>query len=116
MFKVQKITSYPLQKKTLNLPDGSQVRITLAFIPMQLCWVIKELTYKDFTLNSYTVVTGLNILRQFRNIIPFGIAVKCKENRDPVFVEDFQSEKAEMFLLSKEECQQVEDFLSGKVQ
>lgn len=107
------MTEYPLQKKTLSLPDGNQVELTFYFIDMQKCWVIKELLYNDLIINNITLVTNPNILREFKNILPFGLLVSCAEGRDPQFIGDFSSDACEIFILSKEECLMYEEFLSA---
>lgn len=113
MFYVQDITNYPTQNKVMNLADGSQITITMAFVPMQKSWVIRYLEYGDFIVRNVKMVKNPNILRQFKNIIPFGIAIDSTQDRDPMFVEDFSTQTFSMFILSREEVQAYEDFLSG---
>lgn len=113
MFKIQPIEDYPLQTKVLSLPDGSQVTMTLYFIEMQRSWFIRVLTYADFEANYIKVVNSPNLLRQFRNIIPFGLACNSQDNRDPMFRRDFLTDACSLFLLSESEVQAYEDYLSG---
>lgn len=113
MFKMQRINDYPLQRKTFNLPDGDLIDVTLYFMPMQKMWVFREITFNDITIRNVKIVTGLNILRQFKNIIPFGIACESTEGRDPQFSRDFLEGKNTLYILSAAETQQVEDFLSA---
>lgn len=113
MFYVQDISDYPTQNKTLNLPDGSQIKITVAFVPMQKSWVIRYLEYGNFVVRNLKIVKNPNILRQFKNIIPFGLAIDSTQDRDPMFVQDFLERTFSMYLLSREEVQQFEDYLSG---
>ena len=113
MYKISNITEYPLQKKTLSLPDGNQVEITLYFIDLQKCWVIKELVYNEIIIRNMTIVNNPNILREFKNILPFGLLVSCAEGRDPQFINDFSESACEMFILSKEEVESYEEFLSA---
>lgn len=114
MFYIQQITNYPLQNKTLNLSDGSFVEITLKFVPQQKAWFIDSLVYGEKTINNIKVVTNPNILRQFKNILPFGIACTSTEGRDPQFAEDFMEQKCSLYLLSRDELARYEEFLSGQ--
>lgn len=113
MFLIQNISDYPTQSKTLNLPDGSLINITISFVPMQKSWVFRKIEYGDFVVHNVKIVKSPNILRQFKNIIPFGIACDSLENRDPYFVQDFSSRAFSLYLLSREEVQAFEDVLSG---
>lgn len=113
MFYIQQITNYPLQTKMLNLPDGSLITITLEFVPLQKSWFIRQLVYGSTTINSIKIVNNPNILRQFKNILPFGIACTSTSNRDPMFSEDFQSGDCSLYLISRDEITQFEEFLSA---
>ena len=113
MFKIQNITNYPYQSKSLVLPDGTRVEIDMQFFPLRKCWVINRLSYQDFLLYSHKIVAGVNIIRQFKNRIPFGLACYSPTKRDPQFAEDFSEGDLELFILTQEEVQQYEDSLSG---
>lgn len=113
MFQIQNITSYAHQGKSLVLPDGTRVEIDIQFFPLRKCWVIKRLAYQDFILQSYKLVAGTNLLRQFKNIIPFGLAVFSPEGRDPQFEQDFSEGTHKVFILTQEEVELYEDKLSG---
>lgn len=114
MFRIQNITSYPYQGKSLVLPDGTRVEIDIQFFPLRKCWVIKRLSYQDFLLHSYKIVNGTNILRQFKNILPFGLACYDPSGRDPQFLEDFTEQGSHrLFILTQDEVQRYEDRLSG---
>jgi hypothetical protein len=107
MFKIEQITSDPYQKQTLVLTDKTKVKLTLYYMPMQYGWFIKELVYESFTLNNYRVCNSLNLLHQFRNKLPFGLACISNQNREPMFVQDFSSGFSNLYLLTSDEVEQV---------
>lgn len=113
MFKMQRINEYPLQRKTFNLPDGDLIEVTLYFMPMQKMWVFREIIYNEIIIRNVKIVSSVNILRQFKNIIPFGIACDSTEGRDPQFSRDFLEGKNTLYILSQAETQQIEDYLSA---
>lgn len=113
MFKIQNITTYGYQGKSLVLPDGTRIEIDIQFVELRKCWVIKRLAYQDFLLHSHKIVNGTNILRQFKNILPFGLACYSPSGRDPQFLEDFSEGDHQLFILTQDEVQQYEDRLSG---
>lgn len=114
MFAIQNITSYPYQSKALVLPDGTRIEIDIQFFPLRKCWVIKRLSYQDFLLHSFKLVNATNLLRQFKNILPFGLACYSPDGRDPQFAEDFTFDgNHSLYILTQDEVQQYEDKLSG---
>lgn len=114
MYRIQKISNYPRQTKTYNLPDGDRVTFTIYFVPMQKSWYITDLTVGDTVLTNIKVVANPNILRAWKNTLGFGMACYSTEGRDPQFVDDFAEGKNTLFILSHDEVQQYEDFLSGR--
>jgi len=113
VYRIQQISDYPLQTKRITLPSGLQVVLTFYFIPMQKTWVIRKLVYDTIEINNIKIVTNPNILRDQKNILPFGISCQCEEDRDPQFPEDFQSDACKLYLLSPEEVESYEAYLSG---
>jgi hypothetical protein len=113
MKQIQQITDYPLQKQTISLPDGTTFQITLYFVTRQQGWFVKELSYGSFVLNNIRVVCTPNMLHQFKNQLPFGIACFTDDNREPMLQQDFSSGSAKLFLLTKAEVEFYEDYLSG---
>ncbi len=114
MYRVQKISDYPRQTKTFNLPGGDKVTFTIYFVPMQKSWYITNLTVGDTVINNLKVVTGANILRAWKNTLGFGLACFSTEGRDPQFIEDFIEGKNTLYILSKDEIDQYERFLGGQ--
>lgn len=113
MYKIQNLTSNAKQKQTLILPDGGKIFMSIEYVPLQLGWYIVELTYNDFTLKGHRICNSPNMLYQFRNQIPFGLACFSKAKREPTLKEDFLSDACEMFILTSDEVQEYTDYLSN---
>jgi hypothetical protein len=113
MFQIQKITTNPYQKQTLILDNGLDLSITLYFAPMQFGWFIRELLYPDFELRGIRVTNSPNILNQWRNLIPFGLACFSTANREPSLQDDFVSGASKLYILSEEEVQEYAEYLTG---
>lgn len=116
MFQIQNITTNARQKQTLILPDGSQIVISLYFCPLQQGWFIPNLTYKTFVLNGLRIVNSPNMLHQYRNQIPFGLACFSTGQREPSLQEDFFSEASKLYVLTEAECETYTEILSGQIQ
>lgn len=115
MYEIKQVTRDPLQQQTLILPDGTSLTLTLYFVPMQYGWFIRNLTHGDFILNGFRVVISPNMLYQYKNLIPFGLACFSTDSREPSQQDDFASGFAKLYLLNEAEVEQYEDYLSGQV-
>lgn len=115
MFIIQQITTDSDQKQTLILSDGTQILIELYFSPMQYGWFITSLTYGDFVLQGLRITNSPNMLQQFKNQIPFGLACFSTNNREPSQQDDFASGNSELYILSAAEVQAWTETLSGQV-
>lgn len=113
MFQIQNLTSDSRQKQNLVLPDGSQIGIEIYFVPMQYGWFITTLTYKDFVLTGLRITNSPNILYQWRNQIPFGLACFSKSDREPSQAGDFATGASNLFILSEADVNAYTEFLSG---
>ena len=112
MYLIQGVTEDTNQKQNLVLPDGTSLSLTLKFIPMQYGWFIQELVYGGFTLQGFRVVTSPNMLHQYLNQIPFGLACYTKDNLEPTQQKDFSSGYATLYLLDDDELVLYEALLS----
>lgn len=114
MLRIQQITNDSLQKQALALDDGSLVNITMYYIPLQIGWFIRELSYGDFITHNIRITNSPNILYQFRNQLPFGLACSTDSNREPTQQQDFSTGAAKLFLLEQSEVTEYTEFLSGQ--
>lgn len=112
MNKINQITNASRQRQSVPLEDGTFFEISVYFMPMQLGWFIEELIYGDFVLHGFRICNSPNLLRQFRNKIPFGLACFSIDDREPSLQDDFISEASTLYVLSSTEVQQYEDYLS----
>ena len=113
MFLIQQITNDPLQKQTLILPDGTSLSLTVNFVPMQYGWFITSLIYGSFTLNGLRITNSPNMLHQFKNQIPFGLACFSTNNREPSQQQDFSSGASQLYILSSAEVAQYAGLLQS---
>jgi hypothetical protein len=115
MFRVTSLTNDPYQKQTWFLPNGESVTVFLYFRPQQFGWFIQELVYKDFVLKGTRITNSPNILFQYMNQIPFGLACYSKQNREPSLQNDFLSGATSLYILSEAECQEYLELVRGQV-
>jgi hypothetical protein len=114
MFRVTNISDDAKQQQTLVLPSGEVIVFAIEFVPMQYGWFITELTYLEFTLSGMRLCISPNLLRQYKNQLPFGLCLQSIDDREPALQQDFSSGNIKMYVLTEEEVQQYEDFLNGQ--
>lgn len=112
MYPIEQVTNDTLQRQVLVLPDGSFIDLTICFVPMQAGWFIRTLIYGTFIVHNIRITTGPDMLYQFKNQIPFGLACFNKDNREPTFQQDFSSGACKLYVLTSDEVTE----LTGAIQ
>lgn len=104
---INKLNSDPFQTAYLTGNAGQRIRMDLRYNPTQKVWMA-DFSLGTFTINGISVVKSPNLLRNYRNIIPFGLVVTTADGQDPRNVEDFSTQYAAMYLLTKDEVEEME--------
>lgn len=89
------------------LDDGSVLKLEFICRPSIQRWSV-NVSHPLITLNGYNLCLSPNILRPWKNLIPFGIAVTSLDGVDPVDIDDFSSGRVQIFILSAEDVAAVE--------
>lgn len=113
MYLVQNITADPLQNQTLILDDGTSISLTLYYMPQQYGWFIYSMVYQGFTLQGFRIINSPNMLYQYGNQIPFGLACYTQGNREPTQLEDFSSSASTMYILTAAEVEQYQSLIEN---
>jgi hypothetical protein len=103
MYLIPQITSNALQQQTLVLPSGDTFFLKMYFRPMQYGWFISELTWSTFAIRELRITNSMNMLHQFKNKIPFGLACISQANREPSQQTDFSSGVSKLYVLDADE-------------
>lgn len=102
------------QMVTVPLPDGSTVQFEFFYRAGIQRWFL-NVSHPLLTLVGFGITQGPNILRQWRNIIPFGMNVKAVDFIDPIQSTDFQSGRVVIRILNSSEVQAVEQIAMSPV-
>lgn len=113
MLRINRVSNAALQQQTLILDDGTSFSITMYYRPIQQGWFINELVYGDFILRGVRIVNSPNMLNQWRNKLPFGLACFTQGNREPSLQQDFSSEAAKLYVLTQAEVAEFAEYLTG---
>ena len=103
MNQVTGITDSPSQVFTLPIQDGSNAVVTLTYRPQQFGWffdLVWNGNSSTFTVKGMRLTTFPNVLRQYRNQLPFGLWCAVDGDAEPTSQADFLSGRAKLYLLS----------------
>jgi hypothetical protein len=109
---VDNITDQSNQITRIVLSDGSTADVTLQFQGATERWTM-NVSRGTFVANGINVCNSPNLLRDFRRIIPFGIACVTATGQDPTNVEDFVNGNAVLVSLDEADVVAVEDTVYG---
>lgn len=108
MIQITSITNAPKQRIDIPFGDGETIIFRLYFMPTQYSWYY-DFEYNDYASYGNKVVLTYNSLRHLKNILPFGFAFLSESKVEPYSIEDFSSDRIRMYLLDKEEIQEIEE-------
>jgi hypothetical protein len=94
------------------LADGSVVTFELTYISAIERWAF-SVVHTTLTLNGSILCAGPNVLRDFRNIIPFGLGCYSTDGADPFYIEDFLSGRITLYVLDASEVAFFESAVFG---
>lgn len=107
MLLIDKLTDTPIQTFIVPLETREQVQFKMYFSPTQLSWYF-DFTYNDSEYNGHKLVLGRNILRNYKNIIPFGLAVQAEKGIEPYKIDDFSSGRVKLYILEETDVLEIE--------
>lgn len=93
------------------LLDGSLVQLEFFYRSGIERWSVDIIhpTIPGGAIHGFTICQGPNILRQWRNLIPFGMCVISGDGLDPTQSTDFLNGVCQIFMLDAIEVAQVEE-------
>jgi hypothetical protein len=116
VIRVENLIGAGNQSTSILLADGSTVKIRLRYAAGVERWFV-DVSYPkiQLELNGLGVCVHPNLLRNWRAVIPFGIAVTSLDGADPVRMDDFSSGRISIYVLDStgdsDDVQAVEDTL-----
>jgi hypothetical protein len=107
MIQIDNLSDDADQTTEVVLDDGSVVQFEFNFLPAVQLWMM-NVTYGSFQANGITLVSHPNILREFRNNIPFGLALTSADGFDPLDISDFISGRIVLYVLTQSDVADLE--------
>ena len=97
---------------TATADNGDVIEIVLYFQSRTNTWKI-DISCNDFNVKGLRVSRVLNILNQYKNIIPFGINVNIEDGGEPFLINDFSTGRVRLAILTPDEVDAVDAFYVG---
>lgn len=101
------LTTDAYQQVTFTLPDGSLAQLQFNYLAGIQRWSV-NVQHPLLTLNGVNLVVSPNILRQWKNLVPFGMAILSTTGLDPMNITDLSDGTILVEMLSADEVQLVE--------
>lgn len=105
------ISDSPAQVFNLTPPDGTTVTLTIFYRPQPMGWFYNlswNGTNPATQINGRRIVNYPNLLRQWKEILTFGICCVTQDGREPLGQKDFVTNYALLLLLSKDDIAAIE--------
>ena len=112
MKRLDGIRATGTQNFATTASNGDTVLMTLYFKSATQQWFI-DIEWNSFILRGNRVYSSPNMLCQYEKIIPFGLACIVEGGGEPFLVNDFSQNRVNIYMLSPEEVQEVQDFFVG---
>lgn len=115
MNSIDNLSDGSYQTSTLQMPDGSISTITLYYRGALQRWMFDfaSTQFPNGSILGQGLCVHPNILRNFKNLLDFGLAVVSTDGQDPAFIEDFVNGRVTLYILDAADVQTVEQIIYG---
>lgn len=114
MKKITSLGGEPKQELTILLNDNSRLVLRFEYKANQLGWFF-GFDYNNNSYNNIRLTTSYNILRGYRNWLPFGLRCDTLDGFEPTDLDDFATGYATIYVLDKQELNTIESLYYAKI-
>lgn len=97
----------PKQQYNLAGENGELIGFFLYYMPTVQLWAC-DISYKDFITKGIIVTVSSNLLHNYANLLPFGLACTSADGLDPYYLTDFAEGRIKIYLLNTLDLAAVE--------
>lgn len=97
-YVINNLTTQAVQTTIALLSDGSSVTLTFRYRPAIQRWTV-DVERDTFIAKGIGLATNPNLLRLWRKVIPFGLAVATADGTDPFMADDLESGRVTVTML-----------------
>lgn len=110
MRQITALTSDAKQKYVLVGENKEQIGFSLYYMPTQQSWFF-DIDDGSFVLRGVQLGVGYNILRNYKNLLTYGLGVSSTDGLDPFYINDFINGRIKIFLLNAVEKELIEQVI-----
>lgn len=107
MFRFTSLSNEPKQEVVMLLDNNIRVPFVFEYKANQVGWFF-GFTYNNETYANIRLTTCYNILRAYRNWLPFGLRCDTQDGAEPMNINDFSSGYASVYFLNKDDISAIE--------
>lgn len=107
MYQLSQLDNNPKQCVTMILDNQERVILTFEYKPICQGWFF-GFEYNGEKYDNIRLTTSYNILRAYRNWLPFGLRCDTTDDEEPMGIEDLANGYAKIYLLTREDVQATE--------
>ena len=112
MNQINNLSNDAYQVTHIKLDDGSIVDMTLRYIPSTQQWLY-DINHSLLTVTGRLLCNHLNVLRSFKNVIPFGVACSVTDGTEPLLQDDFINGRVNIYILNAQDVQSIESIIGS---
>lgn len=106
------INDSPKQEFKVNLETGEIVTFYFQYIAIHTSWYLVSFTYNNvIKYINKRIALSFNLLSQFYNTLPFGISCVSNDGIEPIYLDDFVTERVELYVITNAEKQTLESII-----
>lgn len=114
MYQISSLDNSPKQQIKIPLENNQFLTLYLEYRANQQGWFF-NFTYNETTYTNLRLVTAYNMLRSYRNYLPFGLRCDTFDGLEPTDIDDFSTGYAQVYILTSEDVEAIEANYYGKI-
>lgn len=107
MRQILVLNDLPKQQFRVSIENYDFLQVTIEYASNQYAWYMSLLWGQNFEVKNDRVVCSPNLLRQYKDLIPFGILVRGPDSVDPFSITAWQ-DGWEMHFLDSDDIEYIE--------
>lgn len=107
MILLTQLTNSANQQFTLTSESGQAIAFALRFLPRINSWVF-DCSQGELTVKGSRLANSPNLLRQWRNLIDFGLMCISTDGGEPEFLNDLATGRVSLYLLNAVDVADIE--------
>jgi hypothetical protein len=112
MKKIIGLIATPFQKWRTPITDGI-IEFKLTYRPAIQMWFI-DITFGTFILKGMRVCASLNLLHQYKKILPFGLFIHIADGVEPFLINDFSIGRVIIYILDSTEKDSIDTYYQNQ--